>query len=240
MCGRFTQKYTWSELVDLYRLTQTPRNLEPRYNIAPTTDIDVLRNHNGGREIVSMRWGLVPGWWKKSLKEVPATFNARSETVAEKPMFRSAFKRSRCIIPASGYYEWHAENGGKQPYYFSAANGGVLSIAGLWDEWRQGNSPLRHLSCTMIVTAANKFAGRIHDRMPVFLDQDNFSSWLDGTAGVELLRPAPDNILEVWSVSKRVNRPVSGDDPTLIEPTLRQETVSPQSFLEMKTTINAL
>jgi putative SOS response-associated peptidase YedK len=166
MCGRFTQKYTWRELVDLYRLTQPARNLEPRYNIGPTTEIDVLRSRYGAREIVSMRWGLVPGWWKKSLKEVPATFNAHSDTVAEKPMYRNAFKRSRCIIPASGYYEWRAEGGTKRPYYFSAANGGVLPIAGLWDEWREPNSPLRLLSCTMIVTDANQFAGRVHDRMP--------------------------------------------------------------------------
>jgi putative SOS response-associated peptidase YedK len=116
-----------------------------------------------------MRWGLVQGWWKKSLKEVPATFNARSDTVAEKPMYRNAFKRSRCIIPASGYYEWRAEGGAKQPYYFSAADGGVLSVAGLWDEWREPNSPLRLLSCTMILTDANQFAGpcsRPHAHVP--------------------------------------------------------------------------
>jgi putative SOS response-associated peptidase YedK len=86
-------------------------------------------------ELVPMRWGLVPSSWKKTLKDVPATFNARGETVTEKPMFRSAFKRTRCIIPASGYYEWRTINGEKQPYYFSASDAGVLSIAGLWDEW---------------------------------------------------------------------------------------------------------
>jgi putative SOS response-associated peptidase YedK len=219
MCGRFTQKYTWRELVDLYRLTQPARNLEPRYNVAPTTEIDVLRLRDGAREVVPMRWGLVPGWWKKSLKEIPATFNARSDTVAEKPMYRDAFKRSRCIIPASGYYEWRAEGGGKQPYYFSPADGGVLSIAGLWDEWREGNSPGRLLSCTMIVTEANEFAGRVHDRMPVFLAENGFASWIDGSAGTELLRPAPENLLRVWPVSRRVNRSTDGlDDPTLLEP----------------------
>ena len=103
MCGRFTQKYTWRELVELYRLTQPARNLEPRYNVAPTSTIDAVRVRDGARELVPMRWGLVPSWWKKPLKDVPATFNARGETVAEKPMFRSAFKRTRCIIPASGY-----------------------------------------------------------------------------------------------------------------------------------------
>jgi putative SOS response-associated peptidase YedK len=201
------------------RLTQPARNLEPRYNIAPTTTIDVLCVRNDSREIVSMRWGLVPSWWKKSLKEVPATFNARSDTVADKPMFRSAFERSRCIIPASGYHEWRTVNGRKQPYYFSAANGGVLSIAGLWDQWKdvQTGEPL--ISCTMIVTDANKFAGRVHDCMPVFLAADGFQAWLDHSAGAELLRPAPHNLLQMSPVSQRVNRPVIGEeDPTLIEP----------------------
>ena len=90
---------------------------------------------DGARELVPWRWGLVPSWWKKPLKDVPATVNAHGETVAEKPMFRSAFKRTRCIIPVSGYYEWRTINGAKQPYYFSASGAGVFSIAGLWDEW---------------------------------------------------------------------------------------------------------
>ena len=218
MCGRFTQRYTWRELVELYRLTQPARNLEPRYNVAPTTIIDVLRVRDGTREIVPIRWGLVPGWWKKSLKEVPATFNARSDTVAEKPMFRDAFRRSRCIIPASGYYEWQAVNGAKQPYYYSAADCSVLSIAGLWDQWRDRETGEPLLSCTMIVTAANDIAGRVHDRMPVFLAENSFASWLDGSAGAELLRPAPENLLQVWPVSKSVNRSADdNNDPALIE-----------------------
>jgi putative SOS response-associated peptidase YedK len=113
MCGRFTQSYTWRELVELYRLTQPARNLRPRYNIAPTTQIDVMRLADTGPELVPMRWGLIPGWWKKTAKEVPSTFNARAETVAQKPMFRSAFKRTRCIVPASGYYEWRPAEGGQ-------------------------------------------------------------------------------------------------------------------------------
>jgi putative SOS response-associated peptidase YedK len=123
---------------------------------------------------VPMRWGLIPAWWKKAIKDLPATFNARAETVSDKPMFRTAFKRSRCIVPASGYYEWKTINGAKQPFYFSAEDGGVLSIAGLWDEWNDRSSPAGSLlSCTLIVTVANEFAGRIHNRMPVFLKPDN-------------------------------------------------------------------
>jgi putative SOS response-associated peptidase YedK len=113
MCGRFTQSYTWRELVGLYRLNQPARNLRPRYNIAPTTAIDVVRSGDSVPELVPMRWGVIPGWWKKTAKEVPSTFNARAETVAQKPMFRSAFKGTRCIVPASGYYEWRTAEGGQ-------------------------------------------------------------------------------------------------------------------------------
>jgi putative SOS response-associated peptidase YedK len=115
--------YTWRELVALYRLTDPSptSNLQPRYNICPTTKIDAVVSADGKRRLLSMRWGLIPGWWSKSLKEMKlATFNARAETVAQKPMFRAAFKRNRCIIPASGYYEWHTTKDGKQPYYFTA------------------------------------------------------------------------------------------------------------------------
>src|SRR5271169_228338 len=129
MCGRFTQSYTWRELVELYRLTQPARNLRPRYNIAPTTAIDVVRLMDTGPELIQMRWGLIPGWWKKTAKEVPSTFNARAETAAEKPMFRSTFKRTRCIVPASGYYEWRAIEGGKQPYFISAESSGGHHMA---------------------------------------------------------------------------------------------------------------
>ena len=219
MCGRFTQSYTWRELVELYRLTVPARNLRPRYNIAPTTTIDVLRLAESGPELVSMRWGLIPGWWKKTAKEVPSTFNARAETVAEKPMFRSAFKRTRCIMPASGYYEWRAVEGGKQPYFISAADGEVLSIAGLWDQWKDPETGETISSATLIVTAANDFTRPIHDRMPVLLRNHDLDAWLTGKSGVELLLSAPNDYLRMWPVSKQVN--VSGrgdDDPSLIEP----------------------
>jgi putative SOS response-associated peptidase YedK len=197
-----------------------PASTQPlhRYNIAPTTAIDVVRPGGAGPELVSMRWGLIPGWWKKTAKEVPSTFNARAETVAGKPMFRSVFKRNRCIVPASGYYEWRAIAGGKQPYFISAADGSVLAIAGLWDEWKDQTGEAV-FSCTLIVTGANGFTRRIHDRMPVLLAPRDYEAWLAGKAGVELLRPAPDDVLRMWPVSKRVN--VSGqgdDDPSLIEP----------------------
>src|ERR1700731_4175838 len=114
MCGRFTEGYTWGEIHDLYGLTGAARNLQTHYNNAPTDTVDVVKPADGGApELVSKRWGLIPYWWKKPLKQLPATFNARAESVADKPMFRDPFRRHRCIIPASGYYEWIARPDGQ-------------------------------------------------------------------------------------------------------------------------------
>jgi putative SOS response-associated peptidase YedK len=131
MCGRFTQRYTWREIWDLHDLAGAARNLRAHYNIAPTDTVDVVRSAEGGAtDLVPMRWGLIPYWWKKPVKQFPATFNARAESVKDKPMFRDAFKRHRCIIPASGYYEWSARPDGKQPFFISATDCGVVSSAG--------------------------------------------------------------------------------------------------------------
>lgn len=124
---------TWAEIVTLYKLTldRPPHNLQPLFNVCPTDPIDVVTEHDGKRGFVRMRWGLVPWCWSKPLTGLRAsTFNARAETVATKPLFRDAFKRSRCLIPASGYYEWKAAPGGKQPYYFSRADGEPMTFAG--------------------------------------------------------------------------------------------------------------
>ena len=218
MCGRFTQTYTWREVHDLYDLTGAARNLQAHYNIAPTDTVEVVRPAAGAAELVPMRWGLIPYWWKKPLKQLPATFNARAESVADKPMFRDAFKRHRCIIPASGYYEWIKRPDGKQPYYVSAADGGVLSIAGLWDRWKNPETGELVVSCTIIVTDANALTRPIHDRMPVLLDIADIGPWLNGSGGTELLRPAADDRLRMWPVSRRVNKTGSGDDdPTFVD-----------------------
>jgi putative SOS response-associated peptidase YedK len=222
MCGRATYKLTWEEIVALYRLTlgPAPHNFQPRFNVCPTTTIDAIVAEDGKRELIRARWGLVPGWWPKPLKELKlATFNARAETVDEKPMFRSAFKRKRCLIPVSGYYEWLATPGGKQPWYFTARDGSpALTIAGPWDEWADKETLKRLKSCTMIITEPNKFVAEVHDRMPVLLTEKQFDPWLSGEAGVESLKPAPNNFLQKWPVSKRVNSSrADDDDPALIE-----------------------
>jgi putative SOS response-associated peptidase YedK len=217
MCGRFTQKFTWNDIRDLYELVGAARNLQAHYNIAPTDMVETVRPAAGGAELVPMRWGLVPFWWKKPLKQMPATFNARTEGIASKPMFRDALERRRCIVPASGYYEWTATPDGKQPYFISAAEGGVLSFAGLWERWKNPETGEFATSCTIIVTAANALTRTIHDRMPVVLDEAAIRPWLDGSAGTEILRPAPEERLRLWPVSRRVNKTGAGDDdPTLI------------------------
>lgn len=221
MCGRFTQNYTWAEVHAFLNLLGAPRNLRPRYNIAPTTSVDVLRlDAEGRRELVSMRWGLVPFFWKKGLRDVPATFNARAETVAEKPMFRDAFKKRRAVIPASGFFEWKGAKGDKTPHLFSAADGSpVLAFAGLWDRWRDPASGEDLLSCTIIVSGASAWMAPYHDRMPVLLGRDDIESWLDGSLGADALKPAAEHALREWTVSRRVNRAGEGDDdPQLVEP----------------------
>jgi len=218
MCGRFTQRYTWNELVALYRLTMAASNLEPRFNIAPTTDIDTVISRGDRIELTRMRWGLCPWWWEKSLKELPSTFNARAETVAGRPMFRDAFKNRRCLIPASGYYEWKTMPDGKHPYYISARDSSLLSFAGLWDEWAEPATVRSIRSATIIVTDANTLTAQIHNRMPVILAPAQFEAWLSGKSGPEVLKPAPNDTLRMWPVSRRVNKVDNDNDQKLIEP----------------------
>jgi putative SOS response-associated peptidase YedK len=171
-----------------------------------------------------MRWGLVPGWWNKPLKELRlATFNARAETVAEKPFFRSAFKHTRCLIPASGYYEWQTVGKEKQPYYFTRRDGQIITIAGLWSEWTNPETGKPQNIYTMIITDPNKFVAGIHDRMPVILEEKQFDAWLDDSAIpvslVKLLKPTGERTLVCHPVSKRVNSSrADSDDATLIGP----------------------
>jgi putative SOS response-associated peptidase YedK len=219
MCGRFTQAYTWAEVERFLSVIGSARNLRPRYNIAPTTLIEVLRLGDAGRQLVPMRWGLIPSWWKKSLNELPSTFNARAETVAEEPMFRSAFKSRRCVIPASGFYEWTGEAGAKTPHYFSAPEGRPLAFAGLWERWHDPETQEPVESATIVVGSANQWMARFHDRMPVILGWRGADTWMAGEQPGELLHPPAEDALQEWIVSRRVNRSgVGDDDPTLIEP----------------------
>jgi putative SOS response-associated peptidase YedK len=176
----------------------------------------------GKRTLVPMRWGLIPAWWNKPLKEMRlATFNARAETVATKPMFREAFKSKRCLIPASGYYEWSGVPGNKQPYYFTRRVGQPITFAGLWSIWKDKEAGNSLLSCTMVITEPNKLAAEIHDRMSVILEAKDFDQWERGDAkdAAALMKPAAEDVLQKWPVSKRVNSSRTDDgDASLIEP----------------------
>ena len=221
MCGRFSRDYTWAEVHRYYSLVSTPANIRPNYNICPTQQVDTVRDVDGGRVLTSMRWGVVPLWWQKSIKELRlATFNARAETVTTKPFFRNAWKRNRCLIPMSGYYEWQTVYPKfKQPWYFTRRDGNPVTAAGLWDEWKDPESGELIRSCTMIITEPNTFVAGVHNRMPVVLEPDQFEPWLAGKAGLEMMKPAAEDVLTRWTVSPRVNSSrTSGDDPTLIEP----------------------
>ena len=225
MCGRYTYKLTWEEIVRLYRLTldAPARNTQPRYNICPTTPVDVVISTDGKRSLVPMRWGLIPYWWDKTLKEMKmATFNARAETVATKPMFKDSFKHRRCLMLASGYYEWQHTTGVKQPqpWYFARRDGHPITFAGLWSKWKDKDAGSDLLSTTMVITVPNKFVAEVHDRMPVILEAKDFEQWEHGDANdaVALMKPAGEDVLQKWPVSKRVNSSrTSDDDATLID-----------------------
>src|SRR5450759_3693416 len=207
MCSRFTRMYTLRELWELYMLTSGPptSNVQPRYNICPTTEIDTIVPVLDKRGVVPMRWGLVPSWWSKTLKEMRlATFNARAESIAEKPIFRDSFKKRRCLIPASGYYEWQHTPSGKQPYYFTRRDGQIITIAGLWSKWTDKATGTDLHSCTMVITEPNKVAAEVHAsaRQPsliVKLRKVVRGSVDEATA---LMKPAAEDVLNKWPVSK--------------------------------------
>lgn len=221
MCGRFSQAYSWDEIVAFSQPLTVPAdrpNLRARYNISPTTEIDMIVLVDGDRHLRKARWGLIPSWWKKTARETGSTFNARIEGAATSAMFRSAWDKRRCIIPASAFYEWTGPKGERIPHRISAADGGLMGFAGLWDRWTDTQTGEEIISCTMITRAANKWMEAIHDRMPAMLRPKDFQAWLDGSGGRELLMEPPPELRE-WIVSTRVNSSrTPDDDPTLADP----------------------
>ena len=215
MCGRFTNKMTWREIHDAYEAflnAHPPSNLQPRYNIAPTQQALIIREAVGGREAAMCRFGLIPSW-SKGPDPKYTNINSRSETLEKAAPFRNAFKRHRCLVPASGFYEWRKEGEAKQPYYFYPKKGDAFTFAGLWESWKGPEGVVE--SFTIITTEANDFMRPYHDRMPVILGADTWEFWLS-QGGKELLRPCLNDALEVRRVSKRVNSPAQ-DDAGLIE-----------------------
>jgi len=222
MCGRFTRFQTWREVRDYYRLLmdEPPEGFRPRYNIAPGQKIEIVAARSDGtRGFGAMGWGLVPGWAKDAAIGMKM-INARSETVMEKPAFAQAFARRRCIIPASGFYEWQQTGQThKQPFHFTRADGGMVSFAGLWDKWEGGAEPL--YTFTILTTAANQAMAAYHHRMPVIVEQSALHHWLDPQAEprslTPLFAPVPDDCLVATPVSRDVNR-VANDNEGLIAP----------------------
>lgn len=221
MCGRFALKAPRSELVRRFVLDECT-DLKPRYNIPPGTEIASIRHSPEGRRVLHLlRWGLVPNW-AKDLSIGNKLNNARSETVADKPSFRDAFRRRRCLIPADGFYEWQAQGKLKQPYYISLASAEPMAMAGLWESWRTPSGEILR-TCCVLTTGPNETMRPIHDRMPVLIAPADWERWL--TAPVEvvapMLRPFDIEAMQAWPVDRGVSK-ASIDDADLIKPLPQQ------------------
>ncbi|HEV2612833.1 MAG TPA: SOS response-associated peptidase [Noviherbaspirillum sp.] len=220
MCGRFSLHHQPDALQDWYKAPM-PEYVQ-HFNIAPTASIVVVRSDAGSRAGTRMRWGFIPSW-AKDPAALPMLHNARGETVAEKPMFRRALRKRRCLIPASGFYEWKAVLGqkSKQPFYVSLKDDSPMSFAGLWECGRTVEGELLE-TCTIITTSANDMLAPIHHRMPALIDPADWDLWLDTeiedvALPASLLRPFDAERMQVWGVSHAVNR-VANDEPKLLLP----------------------
>ncbi len=219
MCGRHMLSTPAGRLAEELQLDEAAVDLPPSYNVAPTQQVAAVLEEDGRRRLEMLRWGLVPSWADDP--EIGARMiNARSETAPEKPSFRSAFRRRRCLIAADGFYEWKRENGGKQPYYFRMQDGRPFAFAGLWESWKKGGEGTLR-TCAILTTRANSALSGIHDRMPVILPSDAYDAWLDPDADREelgeLMIPYEGDDLETYPVSRFVNSPRNNDE-RCIEP----------------------
>ena len=223
MCGRLTLQTTSGALAALFDGLKFP-TFKPRYNICPTQPVACVRlNDESEKEVANLRWGLVPGW-AKDLKIGARMINARAETVASKPAFRSAFKKRRCLVVADGFYEWKKAGKSKQPFYISRADTQPFVMAGLWESWSDKSDPSADPieTCSVITTTANALMGPLHDRMPVILEQKEFEFWLDKEFTdheylESLLVPFEPDELQAFPVDTIVNK-AANDVPQCIEP----------------------
>ena len=221
MCGRFTLGATAATLAAQFDLATVP-TWTPRYNIAPTQEVLVVRQPSpqANREARLHRWGLIPPW-AKDPSIGNRMINARAETVATKPAFRRAFKERRCLLLADGLYEWQRQERRKQPFYIRLRDGRPFAFAGLWEHW-EGSEGMAIQSCTILTTTSNEVVGRIHDRMPVILNPTDYDRWLDPSIQEPavlqtLLRPYPADEMTAYPVSTLVNSPAN-DNPGCTEP----------------------
>lgn len=230
MCGRYAASRDAAEIAEVFGAEQLPEvDLPPRFNIPPTTEVYIVFDDAGTRAVGTARWGLIPSW-SSDASRASKMINARSETVADKPAYRAAFRRRRCLVPADVYYEWQVNLVGgtrvKQPFFIHPADGGLLAMAGLFEDWQGPDGLVR--SCTILTQEAVGRLAAIHDRMPVFLTHDHWSHWLDPSLGEvqsfldEVLvenRSLIDggHLLSSYPVSTRVNKPTN-DDAALVQP----------------------
>ncbi len=219
MCGRYTLAAGPEFIAEWFAIDGPVPAYTPSFNVTPDSDVPVVtRAPANGRTCALMRWGLVPHW-ADSPRTRYRLFNAKAETLARKPVWRGPLRHRRCLVPASGFYEWQATSSGKQPWYIRPARDPLFAFAGLWEYW-EGDHLLN--SFAIITVAANPALARIHDRMPAILEPADYDRWLDPAitdpAGVQdLLRPLPPKALELYPVSRQVNNP-RHDGPELIRP----------------------
>ncbi len=230
MCGRFTLSQSADAIAKAFQVDEVPE-FPPRYNIAPTQPVPVVRMEGAqpSRKLVLLYWGLVPSW-ANDLKMGVRMINARAETVAEKPSFRTAFKRRRCLIIADGFYEWQKidgkqandqkTKGKKQPFYFQVGDHQPFAFAGIWEHWEGSGEAIE--SCAILTTEANQVLQPVHERMPVILQPEDYEQWLDPSVQKAeslqpLLRPYPPDTMQRYPVSPQVNSP-SFDTPDCIQP----------------------
>jgi putative SOS response-associated peptidase YedK len=233
MCGRFTLHHTTEEIAQRFAVQQVLFEMPPRYNIAPSQPVAAVIQQDGARRLEGLRWGLVP-FWAKDPEIGNRLINARAETLAEKPAFRQALARRRCLIPADGFYEWKQEATGRQPMHIRMNDGRLFAFAGLWEEWKPPADALRDATleeslhdgvlrtCTIVTTDPNALLATMHHRMAVILRPEDEAAWLDPSLQdvprlLDLLRPYPDQAMEAYAISKRVNAPTF-DDPVCIAP----------------------
>jgi putative SOS response-associated peptidase YedK len=219
MCGRYASFLPPDLIARLFGTTNPLPNLKPTWNMAPTMSAPVVRRNpeTGERHLDALTWGFVPAF-TKDLKTARRPINARAETVASSGMFRAAFAKRRCIVPAAAFYEWRAEPGGKTPFAIARADGDPLAFAGIWEGWRSPDGEILR-SFAIVTTTANMQMSALHERMPVILERADWPVWIAEAPGdpVSLLRPLPEGILNIWPVDRRVGN-VRNDGPELLAP----------------------